>query len=137
MFSFFFSKKMLKTSVLSISKFFKCGEREVIRWVKMVKRGFFSPEIIFFRFLKEKKIQNFWRPKFWKICESGQKCPNLGQICVNFGQNRSFLNFRQKSETVIFFRLQRLGFVQKNRKFQCAVFEKNAKNLSFRLSKII
>ncbi len=53
------------------------------------------------------------------------------QIWVNFGQNGSFLNFPQKSETVIFFRLQRVGFVQKIRRFQCAVFEKNAKNLCF------
>ena len=53
------------------------------------------------------------------------------QIWVNFDQNGSFLNFCQKSETVIFFRLQRLGFVQKIRKFQWALFEKNAKNLRF------
>ena len=34
---------------------------------------------------------------------SGKKWQNLGQIWVNFGQNGSFLNFRQKSKTVIFF----------------------------------
>ena len=54
--------------------------------------------------------------------------PNLGQIWVNFGPNGSFLNFRQKNETVIFFRL---GFVQKIRRFQCAVFEKKCEKPLF------
>ena len=45
--------------------------------------------------------------------------PNLGRICLIFGQNGSFSNFRQKSETSMFFRLLRLGFVQKNEIAMC------------------
>ena len=95
----------------------------------MVKSGFFSPEIIIFRFLK-KNNQNFKIFDDQNFEKSVNRARNA-QIWVNFGQNGSFFNFRQKSETVIFFRLQRLGFVQKIRKFQCALFEKNAKNLCF------
>ena len=57
--------------------------------------------------------------------------PNLGQIWVNFDQKGPFLKFPQKSENAIFFRLQRLCFEQKIRKFRCAVLEKNAKNIHF------
>ena len=97
----------------------------------MVKSGFFSPEVIFFRFLKkEKEIQKFKIFDDQNFQKSVNRARNA-QIWVNFYQNGSFFNFRQKSETVIFFRLQRLGFVQKIRKFQCMVFNKNAKNLRF------
>ncbi len=82
------------------------------------EKWIFSPKIIFLIF----DDQNF---------EMSVNRTKSGQIWVNFGQNGSFLNFPQKSETVIFFRLQRVGFVQKIRRFQCAVFEKNAKNLCF------
>ena len=51
------------------------------------------------------------------------------QIWVNFGKNGSFLNFEQKSETTFFVRLQRLGFVQKIRKFPIRGFRKISENL--------
>ena len=57
--------------------------------------------------------------------------PNSGQIWVNFGQTGPFLKFPPKSENLIIFRLQRLCFEQKIRKFRCAFLEKNAKNLHF------
>ena len=57
--------------------------------------------------------------------------PNSGQIWVNFGQTGPFLKYRPKSKNVIIFRLQRLCFEQKIRKFRCIVLEKNAKNLHF------
>ena len=55
--------------------------------------------------------------------------PNVGK----FWPKREFFKFPQKNKAVIFFWLQRLGFLQKIRKFQCAVFGKNAKNTHFRV----
>ena len=57
--------------------------------------------------------------------------PNLGQIWVNIGQKGPFFKFPRKNKAVIFFGLQRLGFLQKIRKFQCGVFEKNVKTPIF------
>ena len=53
--------------------------------------------------------------------------PNLGQ----FWPKRTIFKFPPKSENVSIFRLQRLCFEQKIRKFRCAVLEKNAKTLHF------
>ena len=53
--------------------------------------------------------------------------PNLGQ----FWPKWVIFEFSPKSETGMFFRLQRLGVVQKIRKFQCAVFKKNVKTTIF------
>ena len=76
-------------------------------WFDLLKIGF-----------KNTYIQIF--PGFPAISEL---CPILGQIWVNFCQKGPYLNFCQKNETGIF-RLQRLGFVQKIRKFQSAVSKK-------------
>ena len=46
--------------------------------------------------------------------------PNLGQ----YWPKRAIFKFPRKTKAAIFFGLQRLGFLQKIRKFQCTVFEK-------------
>ena len=74
---------------------------------------------------------NGFREKCKKNLRFWAKWPNLGQIWVNFGQKGPFLNFPKKCENVIFFRLQRLGLVQKISKFWWTDWEKNAKNLHF------
>ena len=53
-----------------------CEEREVIKWVKMVKSRFFA-EIFFFRFCKKRREKNlkFLQPKW----------PNFGQIWAQMG----------------------------------------------------
>ena len=56
---------------------------------------------------------------------------NLGQIWVKLARNGSFLKFRQNGDTVIYLRCHRIGFVEKIRKFQCAVFERSGENLCF------
>ena len=75
------------------------------------KRGFFSPEVVFFNF-EEKKIIKKKNSKFLTKIFVEHPCfrpgysqiwPNLGQILVNFGQNGSFLNFPKTWENVIFF----------------------------------
>ena len=55
--------------------------------------------------------------------------PKFGSNLGQFGPKWVIFEFSTKKRNRHFFRLQRLGFVQKIRKFQCAVFEKNAKNL--------
>ena len=67
------------------------------------KCGFFSPEVVFFRFKKKRKIKKIKKCRNTRA--AGQKWPNLGQIWVNFGQKGPFSNFPQKTETVIFFQL--------------------------------
>ena len=53
--------------------------------------------------------------------------PNLGQ----FWPKRAIFQIYLKNQSRNIFGLQRLGFLQKIMKFQCAVFEKNAKNPHF------
>ena len=55
----------------------------------------------------------------------------ISQIWVNFGQKGPFLKFPPKTENVIIFRLQRLCFDQRIRKFWCAVLEKKWKTSIF------
>ena len=77
------------------------------------KCGFFSSEVVFFRFWKRKKLKK--KLKIFKIFDAiffltpvlqarySQIWPNLGQIWVNFGQKGPFLKFPKKCENVIFF----------------------------------
>ena len=53
--------------------------------------------------------------------------PNIGQIWINIDQKASFFKFTRKTKVLIFFGLQRVGFLQKIRKFQRVVFEKMLK----------
>ena len=57
--------------------------------------------------------------------------PKFGSNLAQFGPKWVIFEFSTKKRNRHFFRLQSLGFVQKIRKFQCTVFEKNAKNLCF------
>ena len=57
--------------------------------------------------------------------------PTFGSNLGQFWPKWVIFEFSPKKRNRYFFRLQGLGFVQKIRKFQCEVFEKNAKNLCF------
>jgi hypothetical protein len=61
----------------------------------------------------------------------GPEMPIFGSNLGQFWPKWVIFEFSTKKRNSHFFRLQRLGFVEKIRKFQCAVFEKNAKNLCF------
>ena len=92
---------------------------EVMKWIKMFKSGsLLARNNNFSIFVKKKK-----KKKKLKIFDD----QNV-QIWVIFGQNESFLNFQHTKVKPSFFRLRRLGFVQKIRKFQCTVFEKKRSN---------
>ena len=62
--------------------------------------------------------------RFPAITASSQISQIIDQIWVNFGQKGPFFKFPWKTKAVIFFGLQTIGFLQKIREFQCAVFEK-------------
>ena len=50
--------------------------------------------------------------------------PNIGQIRINFVQKGPFFKFPWKTKPVIFFGLQRLGFLQKNQEIPTRSFRK-------------
>ena len=76
-------KKMRKTTVSSISKFFEVWGEGGHKVGRKGKRWIFSPKI---------KI-------FDEIFASLPKWPNLGQIWVNFGQKGPFFKFLRKTKT--------------------------------------
>ena len=90
----------------------KCGMRKVIKWVKMVKSVFFAQNICFFDFWK-----NIWKFFYLFLTTKMPEFGSMGHLWIF--QSRHF------------FRLQRLGFVQKLGNSNALFSKKNAKKPPF------